>query len=429
MKILSFFAKPRILVITLTVVVTAFFITYFFNRYLYRSKASGTETMNLSFNPTAVSAAAGQSFPAITIKAKPSVTMFIRGYEMIINFDKTMVELAENGIDYGNVLSVSIGVGDDNSKRDEINSRGWIKLIGQSNLPDMGTSLSSNSDTIIATLTFKAKTADATSISIPVATAIFQKTKTDYSLESIYSTADLTLPVNGPTATNTPTPTLTPTITPGATSTPTPTPTITPTPSPTIPVQGNAVLNMQIKMQGIGGTNVANHCKILPVKIVLKKTGEVTAISSSTINFTVGNNGIWSGSLATNLTTGTNYYLLIKPPFSIQKKICKNNPAETTAGLYQCSIGEISLTAGTAAAPTANNLNLTGVTVLAGDLPITNGNQNSVADAVDFAYLIVNIGRNDADIVSKADLNCNGGVDMTDFGLIKYTLSVAPDEE
>ena len=62
---------------------------------------------------------------------------------------------------------------------------------------------------------------------------------------------------------------------------------------------------------------------------------------------------------------------------------------------------------------------------------VCNENQQDyeLSDAADIGYIINNFDKKDTDVQKIGDLNRNGGVDATDFGLIKYALSVKVDEE
>lgn len=187
---------------------------------------------------------------------------------------------------------------------------------------------------------------------------------------------------------------------------------------------GNTTLSFKLKFQGITD-GLADAYKTMPVKITVKKGASTVAVAATSVNFTVDPAGIWTGSLTANMGSGTDYMILVKGPMHIQKKVCVVSPSETIGGTYSCAGGAITITSGT-----TNDLDFSKILFMAGDLPLsqTNG-QDSVADAIDIGYIVNNLGKNDASISAVADLNRNAGVDMTDFGLIKYALSVASDEE
>ncbi len=193
-------------------------------------------------------------------------------------------------------------------------------------------------------------------------------------------------------------------------------------------VQGNSNLNIKLRFQGITGA-LADTFKTMPVKITLKKEPNII-VTTSIVNFTVDNNGIWQGVMPVTVEAGVKYSVLAKGLMHIQKRICDLKPVESTVGSYRCSNPAIILNVGTVAAPVANELDFSGITLLVGDLPLstTNG-QDNVSDAADIGYIINNFDKKDTDVQKIGDLNRNGGVDATDFGLIKYALSVKVDEE
>ena len=190
------------------------------------------------------------------------------------------------------------------------------------------------------------------------------------------------------------------------------------------PGGGNTTLSFKLKFQGITD-GLADAYKTMPIKITVKKGASTVAVAATSVNFTVDPAGIWTGSLTANMGSGTDYMILVKGPMHIQKKVCVASPSETIGGTYSCAGGAISITS-----ETTNNLDFSNILMMAGDLPLsqTNG-QDSVADAIDIGYIVNSLGKSDASISAVADLNRNGGVDVTDFGLIKYALSVATDEE
>lgn len=194
--------------------------------------------------------------------------------------------------------------------------------------------------------------------------------------------------------------------------------------SPTGGGSGNTTINIKLKFQGITG-GLADAYKTMPVKITIKKEPDTIILATTPVSFTVDTSGVWSGTVTANLDTATNYYLLVKGPMHIQRKICVNAPTEVGAGKYSCGAGTVSLTGGT-----TNNLDFSTIIMMAGDLPLTEtGGQDGVADAADIGYIINNLGKSDANIIAIADLNRNGGVDASDFSLEQFALSLRPDEQ
>jgi len=234
--------------------------------------------------------------------------------------------------------------------------------------------------------------------------------------------------------TNTPTPT--PTITPTPTPTRIPTPTSsqgqpTNTPTSTQPPGGSVSLNLKLKFQGV--MREPSNANQRTMKVRIKVTGgNLSSPVSVDADFTLTNNRnsdtdalIWEGSvnLPNQVIAGQNYYLLIKGPKHIQKKICDKDPSETTGGSYRCQGGRtITFSSG------QNNLDFSKIYLLAGDLPV-NGAQDGVVDSLDTSYIRNNLGKTDPTAVSIADLNLDGRVDTQDWSMVLYALSVKTDEE
>jgi hypothetical protein len=234
-------------------------------------------------------------------------------------------------------------------------------------------------------------------------------------------------PTLTPTRTPTPTPTRTPTLTP--TRTPTPTPTRTPT--PTQPPGGSVSLNLKLKFQGVMREPSNSDQRKMKVRIKVAG-GNLSSPVSVDADFTLTNNRnsntdalIWEGTvnLPAQVIPGQKYYLLIKGPKHIQKKICDKDPSETTGGSYRCQGGRtITFSSG------QNNLDFSKIYLLAGDLPV-NGAQDGVVDSLDTSYIRNNLGNTDPTAVSIADLNLDGRVDTQDWSMVLYALSVKTDEE
>ena len=225
-------------------------------------------------------------------------------------------------------------------------------------------------------------------------------------------------------------------------NTPTPTPTRTPTPTsyqgqptntpnPTQPPGGSVSLNLKLKFQGVMREPSNANQRTMKVRIKVAG-GNLSSPVSVDADFTLTNNRnsdtdalIWEGSvnLPNQVIAGQNYYLLIKGPKHIQKKICDKDPSETTGGSYRCQGGRtITFSSG------QNNLDFSKIYLLAGDLPV-NGAQDGVVDSLDTSYIRNNLGNTDPTIVSIADLNLDGRVDTQDWSMVLYALSVKTDEE
>lgn len=211
-----------------------------------------------------------------------------------------------------------------------------------------------------------------------------------------------------------PTPTQTPTPTPTHTPTPTQTPTPTPTPTPSFV---NMRVNLRLKFQGIRRRPSDNLNNLL-VKITFKN--EKKSINETVEkNFRTNDQLIWfSDPIEVNLPPDNNYALLIKGPKHLQKKICHNNPQEESGGKYLCRNFQIQLDQGD------NFLDFSPITLFAGDLP----NQDNILNSYDLSLVRNNLGKNDQETLSKADINLDGVVDSQDFSLLLSAMSIKLDE-
>jgi hypothetical protein len=203
------------------------------------------------------------------------------------------------------------------------------------------------------------------------------------------------------------------------------------TPTSTQPSGGSVSLNLKLKFQGVMKEPSNANQRTMKVRIKVAG-GNLSSPVSVGADFTLTNNKnsntdalIWEGTvnLPAQVTPGQKYYLLIKGPKHIQKKICDNTPSETTDGSYRCQ-GERTITFSSG----QNNLDFSKIYLLAGDLPV-NGAQDGVVDSLDTSYIRNNLGKIDPTIVSIADLNLDGKVDTQDWSMVLYALSVKTDEE
>ncbi|MCX7881495.1 MAG: dockerin type I domain-containing protein [Patescibacteria group bacterium] len=231
-------------------------------------------------------------------------------------------------------------------------------------------------------------------------------------------------PTNSPTPTRRPIPN--PTLTPTITSTPTPTnipvprnptnsptPINTPTPT-TTPAPESVTLNLKLKFQGILKKPTSTDKMNVKVKL-----GGRQSADPKIVTFTSDNNGVWSGSVNFNVTTGSGYLVYIKGPKHLQKKICDPLPTETVPATYHCGQGKITLSAGN------NNLDFSGIFLSSGDLP----NQDGVSDSYDLSLVRNNLGQRDDGALRLADINLDGVVNTQDYSAIIQALAVRTDEE
>ncbi len=216
-------------------------------------------------------------------------------------------------------------------------------------------------------------------------------------------------PTPTPTRTPTPTPTRTPTPTPTRTPTPTKSPTATPTPQQPVPM----TLRFIARLQGIPAKPVISEYE--KTKVTLVGSTNVT----STVSLFPDEKGLYTGAIDVQAIPAATYTILIKGPRHIQKKICDAVPNEPLAGQYTCTVGKITLKAGT------NTFDLNKITLLAGDL----ATQDGVIDSVDLASIRQRIGSQKEEDLAIADLNRDGIVDTQDFSLVLYSLGFKFDEK
>jgi len=194
-------------------------------------------------------------------------------------------------------------------------------------------------------------------------------------------------------------------------------PTNTPVPTATTAPTGNVKLNLKLKFQGILGKPAdALNKMAIKIKLLNESTGVATDYRSA--DFTADDKGIWSGNISFNADVNAKYTLYVKGAYHLQKKICDAVPTETAGGTYRCSKGNITLTAGD------NNLDLSGIISLAGDLP----EQDGTVSSYDISLVRNCIGKTDETCLSNADVNRDEKVDTQDYSLIIAALSVKNDE-
>lgn len=435
-----------------------------------KSKAAG-ETINLSFIDSTVTTSASSPDFTVKLNAKPSQNAYFRGYDTKINFDKT--KLVFKSIDY-NFGAASNGLGDTTNNLTAINAAGVIHVVGESQVA-AGSLLTLATGGDLVTVTFTALD-HTTPVSVTIGDTVFYSINTtDMSLFSGWAFDKGTLSVNGvstPTATMTPEPTVT--QTPGSCSltacsacashpgylytyspacsgscatgcdnlwplwvgedatgyvntnnddyvrtaacvaacdtggTPIPTATNTPT--------GNSTLNMAFKIQGIMSKPVTTT-----MNVKVKLLNETTKVETpfQTVQLTSNDFGIWTGSASFNTVPNTRYTLYAKGEKQVQKKICDVSPNETAGGTYRCSTGNLTFVSGN------NTFNFSGILLLSGDLP----EQDGTINAYDTSLIRNNLGKTDADTISKCDLNLDGRCDSQDYSLLISTLSVKNDEQ
>jgi hypothetical protein len=200
---------------------------------------------------------------------------------------------------------------------------------------------------------------------------------------------------------------------------PTSTPFLAMSPTP-IPTSGglngpngvDTTFNIKLKFNGIDQTKGSVSPK---VRVTLVDSSATTATAKTAVqeaDFTSSNDGVFSGSVTfTKVEPKSTYYLLIKGPKHVQKKICSNSPTETYPGGYVCT-NLLTVTSGT------NDINLSNIYLMAGDVPV----QDGVVNSQDFGNVRTRFGKADYSSLEVADLNFDGVVNSQDFSLVTQTL-------
>ncbi|PIZ66224.1 hypothetical protein CO051_03365 [Candidatus Roizmanbacteria bacterium CG_4_9_14_0_2_um_filter_39_13] len=223
-----------------------------------------------------------------------------------------------------------------------------------------------------------------------------------------------------------PTTTPTPTVDPNETQTPSPTPTplsTTGIPPETSPEPVSQILeqridakaNYRIKFQGITGQ--PKNTSSIDTKLGIYRANGVQ-IDTRSVSFTPQADGTWVADTEYKNIPNIDYYITIKGPKHLQKKICETNPKETVSGTYRCKDGKIKFKKGN------NTFDFSQIYMLAGDIPL----QNGIIDAVDIIYIRSNFGSQSAEVIARGDLNYDGIVDSQDYTIILNALSFKYDE-
>jgi len=443
----------KIFLVGLVFLLSSVFSVYYLNQYLYRSKA-GASSATLSFLPNNLSLKVGEVSAPISLLLQfqdGSSDEKIDYLKLVLNFPKNNLELADYIDTSTSGLSRQMRVDGPVAA----NGSGQIVIEIGANSPGAGPATNASPITV-AKLKFRGKsivnniqiTIGDVQIINNVSAAITTINKNAFSFSVAASCTNNTggcgnnvscqnntcvcnsgyynCDGNWQNGCESNQACANPTNTPTPTRTPTPTPTRTPTQPP-----GSVSLNLKLKFQGVmKEPSNANQRKM---KVRIKVAGgNLSSPVSVDADFTLTNNRnsdtdalIWEGivNLPAQVTPGQNYYLLIKGPKHIQKKICDNTPSETTGGSYRCQANHaITLSSG------QNNFDFSKIYLLVGDLSV-NRLQDGVVDSLDTSYIRNNLGKTDADVISIADLNLDGRIDTQDWSAVIYALSVKTDEE
>lgn len=371
----------RIIIIFLVTVGAVFWgLTFILNNGI-KSRATG-ETMTYSF--LMFRATADQEYHAL-IEVKPSLTIMTRGYSFVTAFDKDKLELKK--IEY-KLGSVSQGLGQTDANLAAINNQGKVELVGEI-VASAGSPMTADTNVGLVDLTFKYTGTGVATGSINKNTAVVYWYKTDGTLVEVPAVATATFGIDGG---------------------------VVPTATPTGVVGGvNVKLKIKLKIQGIA-SKPADALNSLNIKFRIYDENTEKYTDNDGSKFTANDAGIWSGDVDfNNIVPSHKYVLYVKGPFQVQKKVCDKIPKETDGGTYKCTRGVVALKAG------VNDLDLTGIILLSGDLPTQDGTIN----AYDTSLIRNNVGKDE----DKCDVNRDGKCDTQDYSLLISTLSIKNDEQ
>lgn len=372
----------KLILVFLTVVgVTYFILQYvFFNSQTQKDTKAAGEKVSLSFVPPSDNLTVNAETTTM-IKLKPSELMLARGYLFRVVFNKNKVQIKD--IDY-KLGSASVGLGQDNGDLAAINNTGVIKIQGEINTA-AGRSLLANVLVDVVSIKLKLKEAGAASLSIDKNTIKLVRIMPVMNLVFVPGAADVSFGINGGggPATN----------------------------------AVSATLKLKLKFQAINKKPEAELNK-LDVQVKLYNESSELSTDYKTAEFTANNDGIWSGEVKFNAKTNNKYIVVVKGPYHIAKKVCQEAPTESAGGTYHCASGKVTINAG------VNNLNFSGITMLAGDLPV----QDGAVTSYDISLVRNNLGKTDADSLKSSDLNLDGKVDTQDYAMIIAALSIKTDE-
>ena len=203
-------------------------------------------------------------------------------------------------------------------------------------------------------------------------------------------------------------------------------PTNQPSPTAVLPTAqptagGNAVsLIFKLRFQGIIA-KPAESKKNLTLRLKLGQNSS-SGFRNYQVPVAYGNDGVWMGKITINEPPGSGYYMLIKGPFHLQKKICDAAPTYNN-GVYRCSKPNITLASG------ENVIDMTGILFSVGDVRVNGSDQDGFINSSDLAYIREKMGRSDSEALDQADINLDGIVDTQDYSLVIETLSSKYDED
>ncbi len=178
------------------------------------------------------------------------------------------------------------------------------------------------------------------------------------------------------------------------------------------------LVELKLKFQGIT-KKPKDELNRMKVKVSLTNDAIKTPIVS-TGDFTSDDSGIWSGRVFFTSVPYGDYYILVKGPKHVQRKICTATPSESYSGGYKCNLGEFI---------TINqeiySFDFTGIYMLPGDTP----NQDGIVNSYDFSNIINKLNKLDYGSIETSDMNLDGVINALDYGIITQALITASGKD
>lgn len=402
----------KLLILTLVLIIAGFlFANYMFYQNSQKSKASVDTKVSLSFEP-----ASGNTPLTTVVKATllEAAAINVTGYKFKIAFDKSKAQVTSLTYNFG---TVTVGYGDEGTADGlvKINDQGYILVRGESQSAG-GQTLTSTA-TPVVTVSFSATAGVASTASLDTTNSFFNRMNSSGTIESTPVEGANSLSLNGGGSSSS---TSSSSSSSGGSSSSASSSSSSGGGSSSSSSSSSAggtttSVNMKLKFQGIL-SEPSN--KTMQVKVTAVAGYGTTYPSAATFT---AQGAIWSGAVTfpnPRVGENTNFYMLVKGPKHVQKKICDEEPAEDSVGAYSCQNGEITLESGM-------TLDFSGITLMAGDLPT----QDGIVDSYDLSLVRNNLNKTDEDILNVADVNLNGRVDAQDYSLIIQTLSIRPDDQ
>jgi hypothetical protein len=392
--------------------------SWFVNQYLTSFFATQNNVVITPSSDINQTKSAGESFIVTFNIAPQTAGQVVTAFSLVLEYDKDKVE-------YENTNGSGV----------DIIQSDFYDILEENNVSQQGkvylTIVNKSTTDIPNQLSFKFKTKSGLSpqqLNQSTSIKLFNVTETagESSSSAIEFVRSDTSPIvlanvsfATPTVTITPIVTITPDPTQNTTPTVTITPIVTTTPDTiTIPVAinpQNINLKMKFKIQGV--STLPRIRDSLNFNIALMQ--DRSEVKEEIVPFTVQPDGTYIGNkVFEGIDISKKYSLAVKGAKHLNKVVCQNNPSESFPGGYQCSASNIQFGTGD------NDIDFSGIYLLAGDIP----QQNGIVDSVDISFIRQNFGNTSPDNLRRGDLNFDGIIDTQDYVLIMTALAFKFDE-